>query len=266
MHTDYDRLCGLVLTSPEVKTPNLNALQKYFPDRELLLASDCPEVSINTWVEVADLIIIMGRSAYTISYLMRRVLKAMETVDNEPEVYYYTNETNKPRPLKNWTDYQCRYDDFKLGQMSQENWNLSKDTLCLLQYIPELKDIPVSQLAEYLYGYVIDKAPAYDIEIFSTPIEVEKMCTYHNRDWNTKHGYSLDYATVHCEERFKADYLQLKIRIEGLSDTLKKYKKGTLTFSPKCSYEILYEQLVHMNNYLNILKERARIEGIELGE
>ena len=68
------------------------------------------------------------------------------------------------------------------------------------------------------------------------------------------------------KERFKAEYLQLKIRIEGLSDTLKKYKKGTLTFSPKCSYEILYEQLVHMNNYLNILKERARIEGIELGE
>ena len=68
------------------------------------------------------------------------------------------------------------------------------------------------------------------------------------------------------KERFKAEYLQLKIRIEGLSDTLKKYKEGTLTFSPKCSYEILYEQLVHMNNYLNILKERARIEGIELGE
>lgn len=66
------------------------------------------------------------------------------------------------------------------------------------------------------------------------------------------------------KERFKAEYLQLKIRMEGLSNMLKKYKEGTLPFKPKCSYEILYEQLVHMNNYLNILKERARIEGIEL--
>ena len=245
MHKDYEGLCGLVLTSPEVKTPNLKNLQEYFPDRELLLASDCPEVSINTWVEVADLIIIMGRNAYTISYLMRRILKAMETVDNEPEVYYYTNETNKPRPLRNWTDYQCRYDDFKLGQMSKENWELSKDTLCLLQYIPELKDIPVPQLAEYLYGYVIDKAPAYDIEIFSTPIEIEKMCTYHNRDWNVKHGYSLDYATVHCEERFKADYqillqdlikayLSLRYYEEHFTEETRAYNQGSTKFI--CDY------------------------------
>ena len=245
MYSSYDGLCGLVLTSPEVKTPNLNILQPYFPDRELLLASDCPEVSINTWVEVADLIIIMGRNAYTISYLMRRVLKAMEGMDNEPEVFYYTNETNKPRPLKNWTDYQCRYDDFKVGQMTKENWNLSKDTLCLLQYIPELKDIPIPQLAEYLYGYVMDKSPAYDIEIFSTPIEVEKMCTYHNRDWNIKHGYSLDYATVHCEERFKADYqillqdlikayLSLKYYEKYFKEETKAYNQSSTKFI--CSY------------------------------
>lgn len=66
------------------------------------------------------------------------------------------------------------------------------------------------------------------------------------------------------KERFKAEYLQLKIRMEGLSSMLKKYKEGTLNFKPKCSYEILYRQLVHMEGYLNVLKERAEIENIEL--
>ena len=66
------------------------------------------------------------------------------------------------------------------------------------------------------------------------------------------------------KERFKAEYLQLKIRMEGLSSMLKKYKEGTLNFKPKCSYEVLYKQLVYMEDYLNVLKERAEIENIEL--
>ena len=45
---------------------------------------------------------------------------------------------------------------------------------------------------------------------------------------------------------------------------LKKYKEGTLTFEPTCSYELLHTQLVYMECYLNTLEERAKIEGIEL--
>lgn len=71
--------------------------------------------------------------------------------------------------------------------------------------------------------------------------------------------------SVDYKERFKAEYLQLKIRIEGLSDMLDKYKQGNLNFKPACSYELLHTQLVYMECYLNILEERATIEGIELG-
>lgn len=67
------------------------------------------------------------------------------------------------------------------------------------------------------------------------------------------------------KERFKAEYLQLKIRITGLSNMLKKYKEGTLTFKPSCSYELLHTQLVYMECYLNTLEERAEIENIDLG-
>jgi hypothetical protein len=66
------------------------------------------------------------------------------------------------------------------------------------------------------------------------------------------------------KDRFKAEYYQLDNRIAGLQRMLKGYKEGTLNFTPNCSYEILYEQLVYMELYREILEERAKIENIEL--
>ena len=66
------------------------------------------------------------------------------------------------------------------------------------------------------------------------------------------------------KERFRAEYFQLDIRINGLSNMLEKYKEGTLAFTPSCSYEVLYTQLVHMKNYKRSLEERAKIENIIL--
>lgn len=68
------------------------------------------------------------------------------------------------------------------------------------------------------------------------------------------------------KERFKAEYWQLKIRMDGLERTLYAYQQGTLKFTPKCSYNCLHEQFVYMKCYLDILKRRAAIEGVELGE
>ena len=66
------------------------------------------------------------------------------------------------------------------------------------------------------------------------------------------------------KERFKAEYLQLKIRINGLRNMLKKYKAGTLPFTPSCSYDLLNGQLKAMELYATYLEERAEIEGIDL--
>ena len=70
--------------------------------------------------------------------------------------------------------------------------------------------------------------------------------------------------SVDYKERFKAEYLQLKIRINGLRNMLKKYKAGTLTFKPFCSYYLLNGQLKAMELYATYLEERAEIEGIDL--
>lgn len=67
------------------------------------------------------------------------------------------------------------------------------------------------------------------------------------------------------KERFKAEYLQLKIRMNGLNAMLKKYKEGTLTFKPSCSYDLLNAQFKAMDLYASFLEERAIVENIELG-
>ena len=68
------------------------------------------------------------------------------------------------------------------------------------------------------------------------------------------------------KERYKAEYFQLKIRYEKLSAMLDKYKNGKLDFMPTCSYELLFEQLIYMENYMHILEERSFIEKINIEE
>lgn len=65
-------------------------------------------------------------------------------------------------------------------------------------------------------------------------------------------------------DRFKAESLQLRIRIQGLEKMLEGYKYNTLTFKPSCSYQLLNAQLNSMKSYASILEERARIEHIIL--
>lgn len=68
------------------------------------------------------------------------------------------------------------------------------------------------------------------------------------------------------KERFRAEYFQLKNRIEGLSNMLDKYRHNQLDFSPKCSVKLLDGQLNAMKSYMTHLTERAKIEGVDLQE
>jgi hypothetical protein len=68
------------------------------------------------------------------------------------------------------------------------------------------------------------------------------------------------------KERFKGEYFQLKIRIEGLRTMVKKYRNGELNFKTSCSVELLQGQLDSMYLYLVHLEERAKVENIYLKE
>lgn len=66
------------------------------------------------------------------------------------------------------------------------------------------------------------------------------------------------------KERFKAEYLQAKIRYDKLDAMTVKYEAGTLNFTPDCPLDLLKEQKKHMGNYIRMLKIRAEIEKIQL--
>lgn len=66
------------------------------------------------------------------------------------------------------------------------------------------------------------------------------------------------------KERFKAEYLQTKIRYDKLHDMLVKQEAGTLDFEPTCSRAILLKQQRWMREYLDILEVRAEVEEITL--
>ena len=66
------------------------------------------------------------------------------------------------------------------------------------------------------------------------------------------------------KERFKAEYLQTKIRYDKLHKMTIKYEANKLNFTPSCSLELLNEQKKHMGLYLHCLEVRAEIEGISL--
>lgn len=66
------------------------------------------------------------------------------------------------------------------------------------------------------------------------------------------------------KERFKAEYLQTKIRYDKLDEMTVKYEAGTLPFTPTCALQLLKEQKMYMGNYIRCLKIRAEIEGIKL--
>lgn len=66
------------------------------------------------------------------------------------------------------------------------------------------------------------------------------------------------------KERFKAEYYQLKIRYEKLMIMLNKWDEGKLDFKPTCPREMYNKQIEGMEKYLDVLADRAELEGITL--
>ena len=68
------------------------------------------------------------------------------------------------------------------------------------------------------------------------------------------------------KERFRAEYFQLKIRVNGLKNMLDKWDKGELDFTPTCPREIYNDQMEYMMNYMTVLANRAYLEHVDLSE
>lgn len=66
------------------------------------------------------------------------------------------------------------------------------------------------------------------------------------------------------KDRFMAEYYQVKIRYQKLKSILDKYEEGTLDFEPSCSISLLMIQREIMEDYLNVLQDRAIAENISV--
>ncbi len=66
------------------------------------------------------------------------------------------------------------------------------------------------------------------------------------------------------KDRFKAEFYQVKIRYEKLKEMLDKWDEGTLNFKPTCERSIYDKQIKAMEDYMDILGDRAFIEDVEL--
>lgn len=68
------------------------------------------------------------------------------------------------------------------------------------------------------------------------------------------------------QDRMRVEYRELTVRAGRLRDMLQRYADGTLDFEPTCPITLLSRQLDVMDEYALILRRRANIEHISLGE
>lgn len=65
-------------------------------------------------------------------------------------------------------------------------------------------------------------------------------------------------------DRFKAEYYQVKIRLDSLRRMLAQNEAGVLGYELPCPIAVYKIQINHMTDYMYSLEIRAAKEGIEL--
>jgi len=77
-----------------------------------------------------------------------------------------------------------------------------------------------------------------------------------------------DTAALMCsedyKERFLAEYTQTAIRYKKLCEMCKKWDAGKLEFTPTCPRSLYTRQINAMAEYIDVLQERAKLEGVEI--
>lgn len=109
-------------------------------------------------------------------------------------------------------------------------------------------------------GYLVRYSDGY---VSWSPEYVFKE-SYREYDENKLPSTSIGMMSEDYRERFKAEYKQLEIRINGLKEMLKKWDERTLDFKPTCPRSTYDIQIRAMKDYIAILEARAIIEKIKL--
>ena len=105
----------------------------------------------------------------------------------------------------------------------------------------------------------------FDIDTDTKNDSEQKKCDVDDRE-KELHNIIGMMCSEDYQDRFKAEYLQLKMRYNKLHNMIVKYEAGKLNFKPKCDIELLKRQKAAMGQYLYYLEVGAEIERIDINE
>lgn len=109
-------------------------------------------------------------------------------------------------------------------------------------------------------GYLVKHSDNYESLIAKD--EFEKI--YNVVGVRPLNDTALLMVSIDYKDRFKAEYIQLKTRLESLKVMLHNWDNDKLSFIPTCPRSIYNLQVEYMTKYLAVLEARATIENIEL--
>lgn len=134
----------------------------------------------------------------------------------------------------------------------KNGFTLRESTTCVdpANYSEEIgKQICLEKIEDkvwFLLGYALQ-----------TEASAKNQTLAHTRDMMISPDY---------KERFKAEYIQLFNRLGGLKLMVQHWDAGTLNFTPTCPREIYDKQIEGMQTYLDVLTERAKMEGVDISD
>ena len=115
----------------------------------------------------------------------------------------------------------------------------------------------------------VDKCCKGELNMEKNNSKVESKLENLKRNYFINHNITLSstaelMSSTDYKDRFKAEYYQTKLRYFGLESMIHEYNCGTLRFEPKCDISIYESQLKVMEEYIDILEQRAEIDDINL--
>lgn len=121
----------------------------------------------------------------------------------------------------------------------------SKEQVLGIQTFSSMPDIPKEFIVNGIkYKVTIEKEAER-----TTEITLEDTIEMMRGDW---------------QDRFRAEYWQVKNRADRLGNMLEGWFVNALEFKLNCPYGLLDRQLHIMKEYIWLLEKRAKIEGIDL--
>lgn len=109
-------------------------------------------------------------------------------------------------------------------------------------------------------GYLVKYEDSY---VSWSPIEAFNKA-YNLVGVRSLNDSALLMVSTDYKDRFKAEYIQLKTRLEGLKTMLHNWDNEQLSFIPSCPRSTYDLQVEAMTKYLAVLEARAKIEDINL--